>query len=56
MFYPNIYDIKMQMKGFPGGSALKNWSANSGDMGSIPDKIPHATEKLSQCTTIEPVL
>ena len=55
MFYPNIYDIKMQMKGFPGGSVVKNRSANSGDMDSIPDKIPHATEKLSQCTTIEPV-
>ena len=41
------------MKGFPGGSVVKNLSANAGDMGSIPDKTPHATEQLSQCTTIE---
>ena len=55
MFYPNTRDIKMQMKGFPAGSVVKNLSADAGDMGSIPDKIPHATEQLSQCTAIEPV-
>ena len=39
------------MKGFPGGSVVKNLSANAVDMGSIPDKTLHATEQLSQCTT-----
>ena len=38
--------------GFPGGPVVKNWPANGGDMGSIPDletKIPHTMGQLSSC-------
>ena len=44
-------------RGFPGGSVVKNLSANAGDMGLIPGNISHAAKQLSLCTpTIEPVL
>ena len=29
--------IEIKFRGFPGGSVVKNLSANAGDMGSIPD-------------------
>ena len=28
--------VKELQQGFPGGSVVKNWSANAGDTGSIP--------------------
>ena len=39
---------------FPGGPVVKNPPYNAGDAGSIPGrrtKIPHATEKLSPCSS-----
>ena len=30
------FSFKIKLKGFPGGSVIKNPSANAGDMGSIP--------------------
>ena len=38
---------------FPGGSVVKNPSANAGDMGSSPDpgRIPYALEQPSRSTT-----
>ena len=46
-------------KGFPGGSVVKNPSANAGDGGFNPwsRKNPCALEQLSLCATnIEPAL
>ena len=46
-------------KGFPGGSVVKNPSANAGDGGFNPwsRKNPCALEQLSLCATnIEPVV
>ena len=43
---------------FPGGSVVKDLSANTGDIGLIPGRgrFPHAPERLSQCVgTAEPV-
>ena len=49
---------KNTIRGFCCDSMVKkkNPPANAEDTGSIPDleKIPHATEQLSQCRTIEP--
>ena len=54
------FHCKTNIKGFPGGSVVKNPPASEGDMGSIPGqgtKTPHTKEQLSPCaTTIEPVL
>ena len=46
-----------QVRGFPGGSVVKNPSANAGDMGGILMwGIPHAMEQLNPCaTSTEPV-
>ena len=47
------------MKGFPGGSVVRNLPANAGDVGVIPElgRFPLATEQLSPyTTTIEPAL
>ena len=44
---------------FPGGTVVKNLTANAGDTGSSPGlgRFPHAVELLSLCTTTtEPVL
>ena len=43
---------------FPGGSVVKNLSANAGDTGSIwSSKIPHNAGQLSpSATTTEPIL
>ena len=49
----------MLIKGFPGGTVVKNLPANAGDTGLSPvsRKIPHAAEQLSLCaTTAEPAL
>ena len=46
-------------QGFPGGTVVKNLSANAGDMGIDPwrGKIPNSSEQLSLCaTTAEVVL
>ena len=52
--------LKMIGWGLPSGSVVKNSPANAGDTGSSPDlggiehvseKIPHALEQLSPCTT-----
>ena len=54
------FHYKTNVKGFPGGSVVKNPPASVGNTGSIPGqgtKTPHAKEQLSPCaTTIEPVL
>ena len=44
--------------GFLAGSMVKNPPASAEDMGSIPDLggFPLASEQLSPCATIEPVL
>ena len=34
---PEIWEIKIVMKGFPDASVVKNPPANAGDGGSIPD-------------------
>ena len=54
-----IKAIKKDLRGFPGGTVVKNLPANAGDTGSSPGpgKIPHAVEQLSPCaTTTEPEL
>ena len=56
----SMSSLKMIGWGLPSGSVVKNSPANAGDTGSIPDlggiehvseKIPHALEQLSPCTT-----
>ena len=40
---PKIFCIPEEtIKGFSGGSVVKNPLANTGDTGSIPGKVPHA--------------
>ena len=46
--------IKLFLRGFPGGSVVKNPPSNEGDAGSTcgwGTKIPHTTEQLSPCTS-----
>ena len=46
--------IKLFLRGFPGGSVVKNPPSNEGDAGSTcgwGTKIPHVTEQLSPCTS-----
>ena len=48
-----------KFRGFPGGSAIKNAPANTGDTGLIPwyGDVPNAVEQLSRwATATEPVL
>lgn len=38
----------------PGGPVFENLPSSAGDVGSVPNQgsmIPHATERLSVCTT-----
>ena len=57
--YTSYFLIKLEKKHFPGGPAVKNLPASTGDQGSIPGlgKIPHVMGQLSLCAaTTEPVL
>ena len=52
-------EVKYHHRDFAGGAVVKNPPANAGNTGSIPGlgRFPHATEKLSPCTTTtEPAL
>ena len=41
--------LKHMLRGFPGGTVVKNLPANAGDTGSSPGpgRFPHAAEQLS---------
>ena len=46
----------MRIRGFPGGSVVKNSPSNAGDVGLMPgcgSKIAHAKGQLSLCTARE---
>ena len=45
--------LKIFEQGFPGGTVVKNPSANAGGHGFVPrsGKIPHAMKQLSPCAT-----
>ena len=56
MFLKKLFECIV--RGFPGGSVVKNPPANAGDLVYIlMGKIPHAVEQLRLCvTSVEPVL
>ena len=43
----NLSGLCYRNRDFPGGPEVKNLPTDAGAMGSIPVKIPHASEQLS---------